>query len=80
MQAASAAGHRPNSPVDQDLQNLYNEVWAGFSEETPTASAAADRDIDNIYSVYGADSDYSTSPTVSNSTVSNGRSSCTYMI
>ncbi|KAF8887321.1 CNH domain-containing protein [Infundibulicybe gibba] len=44
----SAAG-RATSPVDQDLQNLYNEVWAGFSEEKSSAA----EDLDTIYNVYG---------------------------
>ncbi|KAF5373357.1 hypothetical protein D9615_007366 [Tricholomella constricta] len=45
---------RPVSPVDQDLQNLYNEVWASFTEETP--AVPPDSSLDQIYSAYGADS------------------------
>ncbi|KAJ6607025.1 CNH domain-containing protein [Mycena sp. CBHHK59/15] len=62
MSTAMLSGGRPVSPVDHDLQVLYDEVWAGFSTETPTA----DGEIDNIYSVYGGESEYS--PTVSSST------------
>ncbi|KAJ7493246.1 signal transducer [Mycena galericulata] len=58
MSTAMMSGARPVTPVDQDLQNLYDEVWAGFASEAPTV----DGDIDNIYSVYGTDSE--TSPTV----------------
>ncbi|KAJ7780269.1 CNH domain-containing protein [Mycena maculata] len=58
MSTAIMSGLRPISPVDQDLQNLYDEVWAGFASETP----AADGDMDNISSVYGTDSE--PSPTV----------------
>ncbi|TFK39742.1 CNH domain-containing protein [Crucibulum laeve] len=64
---------RPSSPPDQDLQRLYNEVWAGFAEEgdnpsdTPnpsTISTTTDNDLEGIYSVYGADSNSPVSPTV----------------
>ncbi|RDB18445.1 Rho1 guanine nucleotide exchange factor 1 [Hypsizygus marmoreus] len=47
---------RPHSPVDEDLQNLYNEVWAGFADETPAAHP--EQELDNIYSVYGGDNDH----------------------
>ncbi|TFK71669.1 hypothetical protein BDN72DRAFT_957951 [Pluteus cervinus] len=50
MHPTTAPG-RSVSPVDHDLQNLYNEVWANFAEE----GQATDGDIDNIYSDYGAD-------------------------
>ncbi|KAG5653612.1 hypothetical protein H0H81_011984 [Sphagnurus paluster] len=52
---------RPVSPIDHDLQNLYNEVWASFSEEI--SSAHPDGSLDQIYSAYGGESDYLTSPT-----------------
>ncbi|KAJ7460820.1 signal transducer [Mycena latifolia] len=58
MSTATMSGGRPLTPVDHDLQVLYDEVWAGFAAETP-----ADPEIDNIYSVYGTDTD--SSPTVS---------------
>ncbi|GLB41616.1 putative CNH domain containing protein [Lyophyllum shimeji] len=51
---------RPISPVDEDLQNLYNEVWASFSEETPVPPS--DGHLDQIYNAYGAESDSRTSP------------------
>lgn len=47
---------RPASPVDEDLQKLYNEVWAGFADEPPAASS--ERDLENIYNVYGGENDY----------------------
>ncbi|KAJ7623683.1 signal transducer [Roridomyces roridus] len=56
--SAATMPARPVSPVDQDLQKLYDEVWAGFATETP-----ADGELENIYSVYGTDSE--ASPTVS---------------
>ena len=56
----AAIGHRPSASVDEDLQNLYNEVWAGFADEPgapPTAPSPQD-DLDNIYSVYAAEPEY----------------------
>ncbi|KAJ6485700.1 signal transducer [Mycena sanguinolenta] len=47
-------GARPISPVDHELQVLYDEVWAGFASEAP---AVADGEIDNIYSTYGTDTE-----------------------
>jgi hypothetical protein len=47
---------RPASPVDEDLQKLYNEVWAGFADEPSAASS--ERDLENIYNVYGGENDY----------------------
>lgn len=44
---------RPKSPVDEDLQQLYNEVWAGFADETP--AAPPEGDLDNIYNVYSGE-------------------------
>ncbi|KAG6841126.1 hypothetical protein C0991_001695 [Blastosporella zonata] len=34
---------RSVSPVDEDLQNLYNEVWASFTEEDTTQNAHQDQ-------------------------------------
>lgn len=60
---------RPASPVDEDLQTLYNEVWAGFADEPPAASS--ERDLENIYNVYGGENDYPASqPAVTVSPVS----------
>ncbi|TFK29596.1 hypothetical protein FA15DRAFT_663742 [Coprinopsis marcescibilis] len=42
------------SPVDEDLQKLYNEVWAGFSDEAQVASK--EKLADKIYNPYPADS------------------------
>ncbi|KAF5318404.1 hypothetical protein D9611_013915 [Ephemerocybe angulata] len=47
------ATKRSNSPVDEDLQRLYNEVWAGFAEES--AAQSNEKDLENIYNVYGAE-------------------------
>lgn len=47
---------RPASPVDEDLQKLYNEVWAGFADEPP--AAPSEKDLENIYNVYGGENDY----------------------
>ncbi|KAK6978137.1 CNH domain-containing protein [Favolaschia claudopus] len=60
MSTAMLSG-RPPTPVDHDLQMLYDEVWAGFAAESPTA----DGEIDTIYSTYATDSE--SSPTVSSS-------------
>ncbi|KAK0436935.1 CNH domain-containing protein [Armillaria borealis] len=54
---------RSSTPVDQDLQTLYDEVWAGFAMEEPSSAVSSERDLDHIYSVYGADSEYAPSPT-----------------
>lgn len=57
----SAVAQAPNSPSpgDEDLQYLYDEVWAGFADEPPSTERDS---VDNIYSDYG--SDYPTSPTL----------------
>ncbi|KAJ6561073.1 signal transducer [Mycena vulgaris] len=57
MSTATMSAGRPITPVDQDLQLLYDEVWAGFAAEPPA------EDVDNIYNAYGTDTD--SSPTVS---------------
>jgi len=42
--------HRPISPVEEDLQKLFDEVLAGFAEEeTP------ERDLETIYNGYTDD-------------------------
>ncbi|KAJ3514155.1 hypothetical protein NLJ89_g2537 [Agrocybe chaxingu] len=55
MASSSRHGARSVSPVEEDLQQLYNEVWAVFSEETPPASS--DGDLENIYNGYTDDND-----------------------
>lgn len=55
------ATRRSTSPVDEDLQRLYNEVWAGFAEET-AASQSNEKDLENIYNVYGSRSTPSPGP------------------
>lgn len=47
------SNHRPASPVDEDLQRLYNEVWAGFAAEE--AAQSNEKDLENIYNVYGSE-------------------------
>ncbi|KAJ7614669.1 signal transducer [Mycena polygramma] len=47
MSTAMMSG-RPASPVDRDLQELYDQVWAGFAD-TP----AVDTELDTVYSAYG---------------------------
>ena len=49
----SRPGPRSTSPVEEELQKLYNEVWAGFAEETPSS----ERDIETIYNGYTEDTD-----------------------
>jgi hypothetical protein len=49
--APSAA--RSHSPVDQDLQQLYNDVLAGFDDETTPLALKESSDLDQIYRVYG---------------------------
>jgi hypothetical protein len=41
-----------SSEDPEDLQNLYNQVWAAFTEDS---SAANDNDLDNIYGGYADD-------------------------
>ncbi|KAH9479317.1 Rho1 guanine nucleotide exchange factor 1 [Psilocybe cubensis] len=63
MSPSSGHNARSASPVEEDLQRLYNEVWAQFSEETPSS----ERDLENIYNGY-ADDNY---PSQSSSAPSN---------
>ncbi|KAK0214966.1 CNH domain-containing protein [Armillaria fumosa] len=63
MLSTPMASQRSSTPVDQDLQTLYDEVWAGFAMEEPSSAVSSERDLDHIYSVYGADNEYSPSPT-----------------
>ncbi|KAF5351328.1 hypothetical protein D9758_007970, partial [Tetrapyrgos nigripes] len=68
MSAALSHPPRAVSPVDHDLQVLYDEVWAGFAAED---GPSVEKDLDGIYSVYGSDSDYvSPSPVTPSSAVS----------
>jgi RHO1 GDP-GTP exchange protein 1/2 len=45
---------RAHSPVDEELQRLYNDVWSGYAEEKPVRPREGD--LDDIYNVYGRDS------------------------
>lgn len=52
---ASSAGMRPKSAEDsEELQTLYNQVWAAFTEESNTPN---DGDLDNIYGGYTGGND-----------------------
>jgi hypothetical protein len=62
MSSSSRPGPRPISPVEEDLQKLYNEVWAVFAEEPPSS----ERDIENIYSGYTEDADPTPSSSLAN--------------
>lgn len=53
MASSSGPGPRPTSPVEEDLQKLYNEVWAQFAQEAP----ASERDLENIYNGYADDNE-----------------------
>ncbi|KAF8202439.1 CNH domain-containing protein [Pholiota molesta] len=55
MASSSGPGPRPTSPVEEDLQKLYNEVWAQFAQEAP----ASERDLENIYNGYADDNELS---------------------
>lgn len=44
---------RSRSPVDADLQQLYNDVLAGFDAEVPSLALKDGTDLDQIYRVYG---------------------------
>ncbi|KAF8075167.1 CNH domain-containing protein [Lyophyllum atratum] len=62
--------NRPVSPVDEDLQNLYNEVWASFADETPAAPPSGH--LEEIYSAYGGENNLLTSPTQKYAATPNG--------
>jgi len=49
----SQAPARSRSPADQELQQLYNDVLAGFDMEGPSLSLTENPGIDQIYHVYG---------------------------
>ncbi|EAU90429.2 signal transducer [Coprinopsis cinerea okayama7 len=50
------------TPVDEDLQRLYNEVWAGFEAEVQQGTSnSTEKEIENIYNVYGRERGGSTS-------------------
>ena len=44
----TSIGQRPSASVDEDLQNLYDEVWASFADESGAPTTAQD-DQENIY-------------------------------
>lgn len=50
----------PKSVEDSgDLQELYNQVWAAFTDES---NASNDGDLDNIYGVYADDNSNDVAP------------------
>ena len=60
MASSAVTGLRPKSAEDpEELQKLYNQVWAAFTEES---SAANDSDLDNIYGGYTDDNSNGISP------------------
>ena len=48
------SNYRANSPVDEDLQRLYNDVLAGFAEDTPVRQRQGD--LDDFYNAYSRES------------------------
>jgi hypothetical protein len=51
---------RQSPPDDEDLQHLYNEVWAGFLDEPSTAIARTNTnstagELESLYGAYGND-------------------------
>ncbi|KAF8809527.1 hypothetical protein BYT27DRAFT_7187842 [Phlegmacium glaucopus] len=62
---ASSAGIRlrPKSAEDSELQKLYNQVWAAFTEES---NASNDGDMDNFYGGYENDNETNPSSYVAN--------------
>ena len=64
MASTSLPRPRPLTPLEEDLQRLYNEVWQGFVEEEPAQSS--ERDLETIYNGYAGD--YA-SPTTSSNTL-----------
>ena len=62
MSSSSGPVAPPTTPIEEDLQKLYNEVWAAFAEETPPS----ERDLENIYSGYAEETDPSPAPPVAN--------------
>ncbi|KDQ61935.1 hypothetical protein JAAARDRAFT_526995 [Jaapia argillacea MUCL 33604] len=63
--STAAAQSRPTPPGEEDLQALYNQVLAGFVDESPTAerspttilssSQQGERDLEALYSAYGGE-------------------------
>ena len=56
--ATAAPMSRQPQPNEEDLQHLYNEVWAGFIDEPSSAVTQTDTsvgDLDSFYGAYGSD-------------------------
>ena len=52
MPSSAGMDLRPKSADHEELQNLYNQVWAAFAEEP---SPENDSDLDNIYGGYAGE-------------------------
>ncbi|ESK83843.1 signal transducer [Moniliophthora roreri MCA 2997] len=65
----AAAIERSPSPTDKGLQELYDQVWASFAAEDQQHTQG--EDIDRIYSVYGSETDFTSSPISPSSARSN---------
>ena len=60
--ATAAAMSRQSPPDDEDLQHLYNEVWAGFLDEPSSATTRSEAtstagELESLYGAYGGDDD-----------------------
>ena len=75
MASSSLPRPRPLTPLEEDLQRLYDEVWQGFSEEEPTQSL--ERDLETIYNGYV--DDY-TSPSTSSNTIQPQQAPGTFIV
>jgi hypothetical protein len=64
---AAAATMSRQSPLNEDdLQHLYNEVWAGFVDEPPSANTpdtGTTTELESLYGAYGSDDDPTRLPT-----------------
>ena len=62
MLSAASMSHR-SPPGEEDLLHLYNEVWAGFSDDPPSTTiqrpSTASTGLESLYGAYGADDDVS---------------------
>jgi hypothetical protein len=67
---------RANSPVEEDFQKLYNDVWAEYADENPGRQPEVD--LDDLYQVYGSESAPPIPPKPDKSTVANGSHIRTY--
>jgi hypothetical protein len=59
---------------DEDLQDLYDRVWAGFTDPSPSAGG----NQDNKYSGHSAQSNYVSSPSLNSSLSQQSSMTCVY--